>query len=486
MRSSLRTQLFINGLVILVIGMGLAGILFWRAAGNLYLETQRENLQAQAELTAAALRGQPLPDLPNEPYMQTSNVMPGLHSRLLSNQGAVVIGLPVIDESVFIGMPEAEGYNAVTPEELLTRPEIISASQGSAATEVREVLADHRRVLYAAAPVFSDNGVISGFVYLAMPLPAGGLPTAFLYQLGLAALSAVILALVAGTLLSRRVTAPVAAIIQSARAVSSGDLEQHVPEKSGISELDSLGQAFNHMVASLKRADQTQNAFVADVAHELRTPLTVIKGTVETLEDGAMDDLEGRGPLLTSMQRETDRLIRLVNNLLILTRADAGMLKLDIKPLDLSELCRQRRDQFAGMAEKQNIRLVVNNGKPCPVSGDVDRLTQVLDNLLNNALRYSPNGSVIRIDITTREKMCRCAIRDAGPGIPAEHLPRIFDRFYRVESSRSKRGGEAGLGLAIVRALIEAHGGEVFVESQTGEGTTVGFSLPIAPDLTVN
>lgn len=484
MRATLRIQLFFNGLIILFIGMGLAGYLFWRAAGNLYLETQRENLQAQAELTAAALRGQPLPDLPNEPYMQTSNVMPGLHSRLLSNQGAIVIGLPVLDESASIGMPEAEGYSAVTPEELLSRPEIISASQGNAATEVREVLADHRRVLYAAAPVISDNGAIHALVYLAMPLPAGGLPPAFLYQLGVAALTAVILAIVAGTLLSRRVTTPVAAIIQSTRAVSAGDLEQHVPEQSGISELDSLGQAFNHMVASLKRADQTQNAFVADVAHELRTPLTVIKGTVETLEDGAMDDLEGRGPLLTSMQRETNRLIRLVNNLLILTRADAGLLKLDIKPLNLGELCRQRRDQFAIMAGKQNIEIVVDGGDRHPVQGDKDRLTQVMDNLLNNALRYSPNGSTIKIIITTGESECRCSVQDQGPGISAEHLPRVFDRFYRVESSRSNQDGEAGLGLAIVRALIEAQGGQVFVESRSGEGTIVGFLLPIANELT--
>ncbi len=486
MRSSLRTQLFINGLVILVIGMGLAGILFWRAAEKLYLDTQRENLLAQAALMAASLHGQSLPEMQVEPYMQTSNVMPGLHTRVLSSQGAVVITLPIVEDTITIMMPEAEGFAAVTPDELLTRPEIISAKNGTAATEIRSVLEERRRVLYAAAPVYANDGSLNGLVYLAMPLPAAGLPETFIIQLVLAGLAAVVLALAAGTLLSRRITAPVTGIIRSARAVSAGNLEQNVPEMTKITELDSLGIAFNQMVASLKRADETQNAFIADVAHELRTPLTVIKGTVETLEDGAMDDLDGRGPLLASMQQETDRLIRLVNNLLILTRADAGMLKLDIKPLDLSELCRQRRDQFAGMAEKQNIRLVVNNGKPCPVSGDVDRLTQVLDNLLNNALRYSPNGSVIRIDITTREKMCRCAIRDAGPGIPAEHLPRIFDRFYRVESSRSKRGSEAGLGLAIVRALIEAHGGEVFVESQTGEGTTVGFSLPIAPDLTVN
>ena len=153
------------------------------------------------------------------------------------------------------------------------------------------------------------------------------MPVGFIYQLVGAGLVAVLLALLAGSLLARRVTAPVSAITRGATAVSNGDLNQQVPAQSGIRELDDLGKSFNQMVDSLQQSDQAQNAFVADVAHELRTPLTVIKGTIETLEDGAMDDIKGRGPLLTSMQRETDRLIRLVNDLLVLTRADAGMLE---------------------------------------------------------------------------------------------------------------------------------------------------------------
>ncbi len=483
MRSSLRFRLFTNGLVILLLGMGLAGFLFWRASANLYLETQRQNVLALAELTAATLQGQPLPEIPAEPYSQVSNVMPGMHTRVLSSQGAVVIGLPVVPGDMPLQVPEAEGRSTVTSEELMKRPEIISARNGEAATAIREVLAEKRRVLYAAAPVYSNDGTISGLVYLAVPLPPAGLPSAFLLELAGAGLAAVLLALIAGTFLSRRITTPVAEMIRSAKAVGSGDLEQHVPESGGITELDSLGQTFNQMVTSLKRSDQAQNAFVADVAHELRTPLTVIKGTVETLEDGAMDDLEGRGPLLASMQRETDRLIRLVNNLLVLTRADAGMLKLDLRPLDLANLARQRCDQLTTFANQQGVSFRVNASDTYTVNGDEDRLAQVLDNLLNNALRYSPKAGIINVEIKKQGDEILCTVQDSGKGIPPEHIPHIFERFYRVETSRNRQGGESGLGLSIVRALVQAHGGHVFAESQTGEGTTVGFSIPIEPKL---
>jgi signal transduction histidine kinase len=483
MRSSLQFRLFVNGLVILLIGMGLAGFLFWRSAANLYLETQRQNLLAQAQLTAATLQGQSLPATPAETYSQTSNVMPGIHTRVLSGQGAVIIGLPVTAGGLPVQMPEAEGNTLVSPDDLLRRSEIISALDGVSSTAMRTVLNGNHRVLYAAAPVYANDNSISGLVYLAVPLPAGGLPSAFIFELAIAGLAAVGLALAAGTLLSRQVTKPVEAIISSAKAVSSGDLDQHVPEAGGVTELDSLGQTFNHMVASLKQSDQAQNAFVADVAHELRTPLTVIKGTVETLEDGAVDDLEGRGPLLTSMQRETDRLIRLVNNLLVLTRADAGMLNLDIKPLDLTNLARQRCNQLAPLASPRKVVFTINSPQPALVNGDEDRLAQVLDNLLNNALRYSPDRGIVTMNIDVAGDVCEVRVHDNGSGIPSEHLPRIFERFYRVEASRSRQGGEAGLGLSIVRALVQSHGGRVFTESQPGEGTTVGFSLPVAHKL---
>ena len=483
MGQSLRGRLFLNGLAIVLIGMGLAGFLFWRAAESLYLDSRRENMLAQAELTAAGLAGQPLPLIPAEEYSQVSNVMPGTHTRVIGPEGAVVIGLPLAPSASPVQMPPAEDNATVPAEELLKRPEIQSALKGIPASEIRLVLNSTRRVMYAAAPVIEFDGSVSGIAYLAEPLPYGVLPTEFYWQLAIALLAAATLALAAGWFLSRRITRPVTEVIAAAGRVSEGSLEDEVSSDSGIRELDDLGTAFNRMAASLKRSDRAQQAFVADIAHELRTPLTVIKGTIETLEDGAWDDMEGRGRLVSSMQNETDRLIRLVNDLLVLTRADAGLLKLNIQPVDLEDLVRQRCACFEPVAWRKKVTFEMDTlGSSC-VSGDVDRLAQVVDNLLDNALRYSPENGTISVTINTAASGERvCSIHDDGPGIPADHLPRLFDRFYRVEPSRSKRGGEAGLGLSIVRSLLAAQGGSITAESSPGKGTTFIFRLPACPD----
>ncbi len=483
MGQSLRGRLFFNGLAIVLVGMGLAGFLFWRAAESLYLDSRRENMLAQAELTAAGLAGQPLPIMPVETYSQVSNVIPGTHTRVIGPEGAVVIGLPLAPSASPVQMPPAEDNATVTADELLKRPEIQSALKGMASAEIRYVINGTRRVMYAAAPIMAYDGSVSGIAYLAEPLPRGGLPAEFLLQVAAAILAAATLALAAGWFLSRRITRPVTEVITAAGRVSEGSLESDVSSDSGIRELDDLGTAFNRMSASLKRSDRAQQAFVADVAHELRTPLTVIKGTVETLEDGAWDDTVGRGKLVTSMQSETDRLIRLVNDLLVLTRADAGLLKLNIQPVDLEDLVRQRCACFEPVAARKQVTFEVETRSATCVSGDPDRLAQVVDNLLDNALRYSPENGVIFVTIDTAASGERvCTIHDDGPGIPADHLPRLFDRFYRVEPSRNKRGGEAGLGLSIVRSLLAAQGGSISAESAPGKGTTFIFRLPAYPD----
>ena len=487
MPTSIRTRLSLNFLLVLLLGMGLAAALAWAAVGSLYLETQRQNLLAQASLTAEALQDAPLPNLPSQPYSQTSNAQPGIHTRLIGGQGAVIVSLPLPAGETPVQVPFAENAGSVTPAELLQRPEIQQALQGQPATAIRRVAsAGNRGVLYAAAPVLAADGSVEGLIYLATPLPPGGLPASLLLQLAAAALVAVLLAAAAGTLLSRRISRPVEAVARAAEAVASGNLDQQVPAGSSIRELDSLGQTFNAMTTSLRQSEQARNAFIADVTHELRTPLTVIKGTIETLEDGALDDTEGRGPLLSSMQRETDRLIRLVNELLVLARADAGALKLDLQPLDLAELALSRCETLSPLARGRGVDLCVEAGEQPKVRGDADRLAQVLSNLLDNAIRHAPEGSAVTVSIQKEADEVRCAVNDRGQGIPAEHLPLIFERFYRVDTSRNRQTGGTGLGLAIVRALVLAQGGRVNAESFEGEGTTVTFWLPFASGLPKN
>jgi signal transduction histidine kinase len=475
---SIRTRLSLNYFLVLLLGMTLAGALAWLAVERLYLDTQRENLLAQARLIAAALEGSPLPSGPAEPYSQTTNVAPGVHTRLISEGGAVVVGLPLAE--AFTQVPVAEQSASIPTSELVRRPEIDSALNGIPATAIRRVLGT-RRVLYAAAPVYTANGQIRGIVYIATPLPTIGLPTNLVLQLFGALLAAFLLATLAGTLLARRLARPLEEFARAAAAISKGMLGRRVETDSTIRELHSLGKTFNEMAESLRQSDEAKKAFIADVTHELRTPLTVIKGTIETLEDGALDDTQGRGPLLTSMQRETDRLIRLVNELLVLTRADAGSLPLSLQALDLAELARARCEVFIGLASRQGVEIASRS--EChsgPLHADPDRLSQVLDNLLDNAIRHSPKNSTITVTVQPAKNGIECSVSDQGTGIPARHLPFIFERFYRVDSARTRHrtDGGTGLGLAIARALIHAHGGQIHAQSVEGEGTKITFWLP--------
>jgi signal transduction histidine kinase len=483
MRIPIRLRLTISFLVVLLIGMGLAAALAWGAVERLYLTTQKENLIAQARLTAAAIQDTALPVEPTVPYMQTMNVMPGVHTRLLSEGGAVIVGLPEPGSDSPVQVPVAENAGFIPSDELILRPEIREALDGTPTAVVRRVAsAEGQRVLYAAAPIYDDIGEVTGIVYLATPLPGTGLPMEIIFQFAGTVLIAVTLASLTGGFLARGIAQPVENLDRAAQIISAGELEQVVPTEYSITELERLSKSFNEMSASLSRTNQAKNAFIADVTHELRTPLTVIKGTIETLEDGALDDLEGRDPLLASMGREADRLIRLVNDLLVLTRADASALQLKIGPLEMASLARSRCEHMNPLAAVRKVELRVTTPDQLTrfyVMGDPDRLAQVLDNLLDNAIRYAPEGSTVTIEIQKTGDEIRTNVIDRGVGIPEEHLPYIFERFYRVEPSRNRRTGGTGLGLAIVKALVAAQNGRVDVESIPGEKTGFSFWLPI-------
>jgi signal transduction histidine kinase len=484
MNIPIRLRLSLSFLVVLLIGMGLAAGLAWVAVERLYLATQVENLIAQARLTAAAIQDTTLPVEPVEPYLQTMNVMPGIHTRLLSEGGAVVVGLPVPTGDTPLQVPDAENAGFVPSDELIQRPEIQGALDGLAATAVRKVTsAGGQRVLYAAAPIFNETGSVAGIVYLATPLPMTGLPPEVITQFAGAVVIAIALAGLTGSLLARGIAIPIENLDRAALGISKGNLEQVVPTEHKITELKRLSESFNEMTASLRQSNQAKNAFIADVTHELRTPLTVIKGTIETLEDGALDDLEGRDPLLASMGREADRLIRLVNELLVLTRADASALQLNIETLDLEGLARSRCEHLAPLAALRQVELEVVTMGPdrqrvFHVQGDADRLAQVLDNLLDNAIRHTPECSTVRVTIQRDEDKIQCTVSDQGSGISEDHLPFIFERFYRVDSSRDRQTGGTGLGLAIVHALVQAQRGGITVQSAQGGGTAFTFWLP--------
>ncbi len=481
MTTPIQVRLTLNTLLVLVVAIALGSGLAWVAVEHLYLDTQRENLLAQAQLIATAMEGSALPAGLAGPYVQTANVLPGIHTRLLSDNGAVMIGLPLAGAESYVPVPLAEQSQPVEPGELMGRPEIRSALSGTPASAVRRVAsAENRRVLYAAAPVYTHEGVLNGIAYLATPLPASGLPPQLALQLLGSVLLAVVLASLAGRRLAHRIAGPLQDLASASQGLAGGDLRYRAPLHTAITELQLVGQSFNLMADNLEKADRTQKAFIANVTHELRTPLTVIKGTIETLEDGALDDITGRVTLLDSMHHETDRLIRLVNELLVLARADAGELKLDLQTVNLGDLARSRCKALRLLKLSKRVELLVTDqtGGNCTVRADQDRLAQVLDNLLQNAIRHAPAGSPVTVSIGRAHGGLDCAVHDTGPGIEARHLPHLFERFYRIETARDRKRGGTGLGLAITRAIVQAHGGQIAVVSQPGQGATFTFWLP--------
>ena len=276
-------------------------------------------------------------------------------------------------------------------------------------------------------------------------------------------------------IMSRRISAPLARLTQAARRVAAGDLRVAVPGSS-ILEVDMLARAFNQMATDLAHEDQLRRNMTADIAHELRTPLTIIKGKLEGILDGVYPAAaEHIGPVL----EEATLLERLVDDLRLLSLAESGQLPLYREEVVLSELLHTVGRAFAGEAAQRRVTLSVDvAAETPPVEVDPQRLQQVLGNLLANSLRHTPPGGQIWLQASAREQMARIKIRDTGHGIAPDELPHIFDRFWRGDKARTRHGSGAGLGLAIARQLVEAHGGHIGATSRPGQGTTITIDLP--------
>lgn len=243
--------------------------------------------------------------------------------------------------------------------------------------------------------------------------------------------------------------------------------------------------AILHDITEIMRLEKVRSDFVANVSHELRTPLTSIKGFVETLLDGAWEDPESARRFLSIISAETNRMVALVNDLLKLSRLEAGDADWHPQPVNLAEVLRDASEPYQLKAKEQNIRFEIDIAPdPPPVLGDATLLRQVAANLLDNAFKYTESGGTVRLSLEHTDEHVKLTVADTGIGIPAKHLHRIFERFYRVDRGRSRKMGGTGLGLAIVKHIVEKHQGEIEVESEYGEGTRMTVILPISRDQT--
>ena len=287
-------------------------------------------------------------------------------------------------------------------------------------------------------------------------------------------------ALVLSYVLSRSISSPVTELTKATQAVATGDLDVRVStEHAG--EFGQLAEAFNTMATELQHADELRRNLTADVAHELRTPLSVIRGKLEGVIDGVYPANEAH---LTPILEETAVLTHLVEDLRLLAQAEAGQLRLDHRPTDVGDLLRDAYVNFTPQAEDQRVTLGLDLPERLPrVHADWRRISQVLGNLISNALQHTPPGGHVRLSAEARDDHVAISVSDTGVGIPSEEMPYIFERFWRGDEARVRTEYVgSGLGLAIVKQIVELHGGQVSVASKLGQGATFIFTLPCARD----
>lgn len=288
-------------------------------------------------------------------------------------------------------------------------------------------------------------------------------------------LAAFLIALAIGIMLARSLTRPVRELTTALHAMGDGSLQQQVPVRSR-DELGDLSRTFNQMSNDLALANQQRRQMTADIAHDLRNPVTVISGYMEALRDGVLSPTPDRFAVLYD---EAQRLQRLIEDLRTLLLADAGELRLHPQPTEPAALLSHISATYMHAAEQHAVTLAVKaNPALEAVELDNERMVQVLGNLVSNALRYTPAGGTITLSADPMPKGVQLRVQDTGQGIMPDVLPRIFDRFYRADRARAQSQGETGLGLAIAKAIVEAHGGTINATSEPGAGATFTITLP--------
>ncbi|HEX2089197.1 MAG TPA: ATP-binding protein [Actinomycetota bacterium] len=337
---------------------------------------------------------------------------------------------------------------------------------------------------YIGVPIIRDRAAL-GAIYLAQPVEGSGIAGAIAgtarfvrtvwWELLVAGAIAAFIALAMARFLARGMTQPLRDMAEAARGMARGDYRQRVHTMSR-DEVGRLAEAFNRMAGEMEGVERLRHDLVANVSHELKTPISALRARLENLLDG----VEKPTPeILEVMLNQSERLSRLVDQLLDLSQLESGGVPLAREPVEFSSLVQRVTSDVTASRPERTVQVRSEVPPDLPmVEADPERLHQVLFNLLDNAYRFTPTGGVVTVRAARENGALRVSVQDTGPGIPAEHLPLVFERFYRADPSRSRNDGGTGIGLAIARSVVEAHGGKIWAESTVGKGATFSFVLP--------
>ena len=477
--TSLRTRLVLSHLLVALISIGFL-VLFAASAILNAARNELENNLDTIALTASDSLEEPLKELlygqgniykVQQTFLQLVAAHPELHYTVYNKDG-----IPILDNLEDVN----ELQEVETPIEVR---EALYNESGEGSTTRKDSQGEN--TLYLTRRIDQGDEVY-GVIRVALQLkPALTSVRPLLMVLYLFSFSLVVLSAIFAWFWAKNITKPIQSLTDAATQLAKGDLSTRV-DPVGPQELQHLGEVFNDMADRLQGYVEELRAFAANASHELRTPLTIVKLRVEALRSGAINDPPVANRFLGEIEGEVDRLARMVTDLLDLSRMEAGLVSKRRSVLDMNSIVDDVCSAFNIRAVRAGVEIKTNTYDDLPaVFGNEDQLHRVLYNLVDNALRYTPKGGTIEVSLfpINEGEAIRLSVKDTGPGIAPQHIPHIFERFYRAEATRPRFASDntssgSGLGLAIAKSIVEFHGGKIGVTSKLGEGSTFYFELP--------
>jgi two-component system phosphate regulon sensor histidine kinase PhoR len=478
---SVRTRITLTYFLFAVLIIAVLGVLFSLEIERYYLDRLLASLTTETKVLSAILH----------------EGNGGRERRMEKEKEMNAIALASVMRITLIDSTGVVLYDSSVPDSLLhalenhgQRPEIVEARQSGTGSNERTSRTIARDLLYVARQIDVVEGppsVYPNLQFIRVSVELTGVYKIMYeirFKIALAAIFVLLLVIIASQVIARRLSNPIVEIGDMVKEIKAGNLEQKLPVRSQ-DEIGRLATLINEMtdrlradIEQMKKLERVRSEFLGNVSHELRTPIFSLKGFLETLLEGAIDDKSVNRAFVEKAYHHANRLDGLLTDLIEISRIESGEMKMSFRYFDASAWLHQFVSEFADVAAKRKQKVVAEvPDVEILVLGDRERLRQALGNIIDNAIKYSSEGAMTIVRLEQAERTVTISVTDSGSGIEEEHLSRIFERFYRVDKARSREVGGTGLGLAIVKHIVEAHGSKISVVSEMGKGTTFSFDL---------